>query len=142
MEVWYWGIAAAVLIGAELFTGTFYLLAVGAAAALGAVLAALRLSLEAQLLLASIACVAFVFIAHHWRVALANKSGPPMGLDVGQRVTVETWNADGSARVTYRGTTWDGVLAGPEVNREAPLFIAAMRGSTLVLSNQQPPLAN
>ena len=38
-ELWIWWIAAAVLIGAELVTGTFYLLAVGLAAAIGGLLA-------------------------------------------------------------------------------------------------------
>jgi membrane protein implicated in regulation of membrane protease activity len=36
---WAWWIAAAVLVGAELVTGTFYLLAVGLAAAAGGIAA-------------------------------------------------------------------------------------------------------
>lgn len=142
MEVWCWGIAAAVLIGAELMTGTFYLLAVGAAAALGAVLAALGLELPTQLFIAAVACIVFVFAAHHWRLSRAHKSAPPMELDVGKRVTIATWNDDGTARVTYRGSTWDAVRASPTVPQDASLVICGTRGSVLVLSTAYPHPAN
>ena len=51
---------------------------------------------------------------------------------------VEIWNADGTARVNYRGSTWDAELATPEVPRAATLYIVATRGSRLILSDRRP----
>ena len=61
-----------------------------------------------------------------------------MVLDIGQAVQVKTWNADGSARVAYRGSTWNAELESPAVSRTAPLYICATRGSVLVLSDRRP----
>jgi membrane protein implicated in regulation of membrane protease activity len=134
---WIWWIAAAVLIGAELVTGTFYLLAVGVAVALGGVAAWLGATLEAQFAVAGVLGVALTIAAHRWRLARAS---PPLQapLDVGQAVHVESWNADGTARVAYRGSTWDAELATPDVPRVETLYIVATRGSVLVLSNHRP----
>ena len=49
-DFWIWWILAAVLVGAELLTSTFYLLAVGVAFALGGVAAWLGTELPMQLL--------------------------------------------------------------------------------------------
>ena len=48
-DYWIWWIAAALLVGLELATGTFYLLAVGVAFALGGVAAWLGASLPMQM---------------------------------------------------------------------------------------------
>lgn len=134
---WIWWIAAALLIGAELVTGTFYLLAVGIAVALGGVAAWLGASLAVQFGIAGVLGVALTIAAHRWR--LAHASPPPLpSLDVGQTVHVETWNADGTARVAYRGTTWDAELAAPDVPRAETLYIVAMRGSVLIVADRRP----
>ena len=135
---WIWWIAAAVLIGAELLTGTFYLLAVGIAVALGGMAAWLGASLPLQFTVAGVLGVALTVVAHRWRLARAS---PPQQapLDVGQAVHVESWNADGTARAAYRGSTWDAELAGPDVPRAQTLYIVATRGSVLVLSDRRPP---
>lgn len=134
---WIWWIAAAVLIGAELVTGTFYLLAVGIAFALGGVAAWLGAGSQLQFVVAGVLGVGLTIIAHRWRLSRASPP-PQASLDVGQAVHVETWNADGTARVAYRGSTWDAELAGPNVPRAETLYIVATRGSVLVLSNQRP----
>jgi len=135
---WIWWIAAAVLIGAELLTGTFYLLAVGLAVALGGFAAWLGAALPMQFAVAGVLGVVLTIAAHRWRLARA--SPPPQApLDVGQSVHVETWNADGTARVAYRGSTWDAELATPDVPRAPTLYIVATRGSVLVLSDRRPP---
>jgi len=54
---WIWWILAAVLIGAEMLTGTFYLLAVGIAFTLGGVVAWVGASLPMQLLTAGVLSV-------------------------------------------------------------------------------------
>ena len=51
---WIWWIAAAALIGAELLTGTFYLLAVGSAAAIGGLAAWLGVGSAWQFVIAGV----------------------------------------------------------------------------------------
>ena len=136
-DYWLWWILAAMLIGAEIVTGTFYLLAVGIAFAFGGAAAFAGASAPMQLLTAGILAVVGTMLAHHWR----RRRGEPLpqpGLDVGKRVHVEAWHADGTARVVYRGTHWDGVLATPATPRENTMYIVATRGSTLVLGSEQP----
>ena len=134
-----WWIAAAILIGTELVTGTFYLLAIGIAMALGGVAAALGAVVALQFGIAGILGVALTIVAHRWRLARATPA-PQQSLDVGQAVHVQTWNADGTARVAYRGSTWDAELAAPNVPRNEMLYIVATRGSVLVLSDRRPPV--
>jgi membrane protein implicated in regulation of membrane protease activity len=134
---WIWWIAAALLIGAELLTGTFYLLAVGIAVALGGVAAWLGATVQVQFGVAGVLGVALTIAAHRWRLGRAS---PPLqpSLDVGQAVKVETWNADGTARAAYRGSTWDAELQAPGAPRAATMYIVATRGSVLVLSDRRP----
>ena len=136
-EYWIWWIAAAALIGAELLTGTFYLVAIGIAAALGGVAAWIGATMPVQFAVAGVLGVLLTIAAHRWRIARATPPAPPP-LDVGQAVRVESWNPNGSARVAYRGSTWDAELASPEVPRAETLYIVATRGSVLVLSDRRP----
>jgi membrane protein implicated in regulation of membrane protease activity len=71
---WIWWILAAVLIGAEMLTGTFYLLAVGIAFTLGGVVAWVGASLPMQLLTAGVLSVIGTVIANRWRRA---RGDPP-----------------------------------------------------------------
>jgi len=134
---WAWWIFAAVLVGAELLTGTFYLLAVGVAVALGGVAAFAGASLPVQFVVAGVLGVALTMIAHRLRLSRATPPPQP-SLDVGQSVRVETWNSDGTARVNYRGTNWDAELAAPDVPHAATMYIVATRGSRLILSDRRP----
>jgi membrane protein implicated in regulation of membrane protease activity len=134
---WAWWIFAAVLVGAELLTGTFYLLAVGVAVALGGVAAFAGASLPVQFVVAGVLGVALTMIAHRLRLSRATPPPQP-SLDVGQSVRIETWNSDGTARVNYRGTNWDAELAAPDVPHAATMYIVATRGSRLILSDRRP----
>ena len=136
-DFWVWWILAAVLVGAELLSGTFYLLAVGIAFAIGGIAAWLGADLPLQLLTAGVLAVVGTVLAHRWRQRRVGKTGLP-DLDVGQSVRVEAWHADGTARVVYRGTRWNGVLATPETPRKHTMYIVATRGSTLVLDGDVP----
>ena len=137
---WIWWIAAAVLVGAELVTGTFYLLAIGIAAAIGGVAAWFGAILPVQFVIAGAVGVALTTAAHRWRTRYPSAMPQPQSsLDVGQAVHVQSWNADGTARVAHRGTNWDGELASPETPRAETLYIVGTRGSTLVLSDRPPP---
>ena len=135
---WIWWICAAVLVGAELLSYSFYLLAIGVAMALGGVAAWLGATLPVQFGIAGVLGVALTIAAHRWRLAHATPPSQP-SLDVGQTVRVETWNDNGTARVHYRGSTWDAETESPAVPREATLYIVATRGSLLILSDRRPP---
>jgi membrane protein implicated in regulation of membrane protease activity len=136
-DYWLWWILATILIGAEIVTGTFYLLAVGIAFVFGGVAASAGASGPIQLLTAGILAVIGTVIAHRWR--RRHGASPPLpGLDIGQSVHVRTWHADGTARVEYRGTQWNGVLASQETPRRHTMYIVATRGSTLVLGAERP----
>src|SRR5207253_2142213 len=62
---WIWWIAAALAVGTELLTGTFYLLAIGVAVAAGGIAAWLGWSLEMQFLVAGALGVALTIVAHN-----------------------------------------------------------------------------
>lgn len=135
-EMWVWWIAAAVLVGAELVTGTFYLLAVGVAAGLGGLAAMAGLSVPLQLVVGGVAGVLCVVAAHRWRLKRALPP-PQAPLDVGQTVQVRHWNPDGTARVTHRGSQWTAELAAPDTPRGDTMVIVAMKGSVLVLGERR-----
>ena len=135
-EYWIWWIAAALLVGAELLTGTYYLLAVGLALGIGGMAAWLGATAPVQFAIAAVAGVLLTVAAHQWRMRRALPPPQPP-LDVGQSVHVQGWNADGTARVAYRGTQWTAELATPETPRAETMFIVAMRGSTLVVADRR-----
>ena len=137
MGYWIWWIVAALLIGAELVTGTFYLLAIGVAAGLGGVAALLGANEPTQFAVAGVLGVVLTVLAHRWRLAHAEPPAQPP-LDVGQAVRVERWNPDGTARVAYRGSDWDAELAAPDVSRAETMYIVATRANVLVLSDRKP----
>ena len=136
-DYWIWWILATLLVGAELVTGTFYLLAVGIAFAFGGIAAWLGATMPMQLLTAGVLTVIGTVIANRWR---RKRGDSPMlpGLDIGQSVQVEGWHPDGSARVVYRGTRWKGVLASAATPRRDTMYIVETRGSTLVLGAERP----
>jgi membrane protein implicated in regulation of membrane protease activity len=136
-DFWIWWILAAVLIGAELLTGTFYLLAVGVAFVLGGVAAWLGGPLPVQLLIGGVFAVAGTIAAHQWRRLHAMPT-QQAGLDVGQEVDVVAWHDNGTARVKYRGTQWDAEIASPGAARAQTMYIVATRGSTLVIAPTKP----
>ena len=134
---WLWWVAGAVLIGAELLTGTFYLLVVGLAMGLGGLAAWLGAELPVQWLTAGILGVIGTLVLQRWKRAHAAVAGS-QSLDVGQMVQVQHWGPDGRARVSYRGSSWDAELAAPTTATGSTMYIAAMRGSTLILSDRRP----
>jgi membrane protein implicated in regulation of membrane protease activity len=131
-----WWVLAAVLIGVELLTGTFYLLAVGFAFVVGGLVAWMGGSLEMQLIVGGVLSVVGVMVAHQWRLRHALPV-PQVSLDLGQAVRVQTWRDDGTARVEYRGTQWDAEVAAGEAARAETMYIVGVRGSTLVIAAQR-----
>lgn len=131
-----WWVLAAVLVGVELLTGTFYLLAVGFAFVVGGVVAWMDGSLEMQLIVGGVLSVVGVMVAHQWRLRRASPE-TQASLDLGQSVRVLTWRDDGTARVEYRGTQWDAEKAAGEATRAETMYIVDVRGSTLVIAAQR-----
>jgi len=134
---WVWWVLAAILIAAELLTGTFYLLAIGVAMAFGGAVAYAGAAAPIQLSVAGVLGVLLTIAAHQWRQKRATPPPQPP-LDIGQPVRVRQWRDDGTLRVAYRGADWDAELASPTTSRDRTLFIVSMRGSVLVLSDQRP----
>jgi len=134
-----WWIAAGAAVAAELATGTFYLLMIALGLAAGAVAVLFGAAPAVQLFIAAIVGGGATAIWHWRRVS---RAGPPMptardrdvNLDVGERVHVSAWAADGTARVSYRGSTWEA-----RAQPGAPLaagehVVAAVEGNWLVLA--------
>ena len=132
---WAWWALAAVLVGAELLTGTFYLLAVGVGFAAGGAAAWIGASVPAQFAVGGAVAVAGTFAAHRWRQKRALP--PATSPDVGQSVRVLDWKPDGGARVSYRGTQWNAELADAGGTRQETMYIVGTRGSTLVIADRR-----
>jgi membrane protein implicated in regulation of membrane protease activity len=137
---WMWWIVAAGLIAAELLTGTFYLLVIGIAVACGGIAAWLGWSEPYQWIAASVLGIIGVVSLQRWRRGRGRSPDHPP-LDVGQMVRVQKWGPDRTARVTYRGSTWDAELATPDTQQAETMYIAATRGSVLILSDRRPASA-
>lgn len=134
-----WFVFALILAGAEMLTGTFYLLVYGGAAAVGGLAALAGLGTVPQLVAAALCAVAgTVWLRRH---PISRKAAGSQSLDLGQRVEVEQWKSETVLRVRYRGTGWDAELAGPPAappERPATLYIVGQRGNTLLLSSLPP----
>lgn len=135
---WMWWIAGAALVAAELVTGTFYLLVIGLALACGGIAAWLGAEIPLQWLIAAVLGVAGIVLLHRWKRSVAAAAPPQKSLDVGAQVQVQNWSANGTARVAYRGSTWDAEVAAPGTPHAKTMYIAGTRGSVLLLSDRRP----
>ena len=133
---WIWWIVAGGLVVAELLTGTFFLLALGVAFAIGGLAALLGAAFEIQLVVAGVVAMAGVFLAHRWRRRKRARRRRSPSFDIGQTVRVQAWNPDGTARVAYRGTLWQAEPARPAYARADTMVIVGVRGSTLVIADR------
>ncbi|MDO8313428.1 MAG: NfeD family protein [Sideroxyarcus sp.] len=134
----YWFLVALILLGLEMATGTFYLLMVAIAMAVGGVAALLGTSMAWQLVLCAVTVVAGTIILRRWKSTQV-KEVAGASLDIGQPVKVIKWNDSGTARVTYRGAEWDAELESADTPRDGTLYIASVHGSGLVLTHRKSP---
>jgi membrane protein implicated in regulation of membrane protease activity len=106
-----WWIAAIVLVIAELFTGSLYLLAVALGAAAAGLAAWTGTELWVQAIVCSVVTLTGIALVRRKRASEPQpppyRENPDLILDVGNEVFVEKWEANGSARVSHRGTDWD-----------------------------------
>jgi membrane protein implicated in regulation of membrane protease activity len=109
-----WWVLTGLAVAVELMTGTFYLLmfAVGLAAA--AIAAHLGATVTAQLVIAALigggAVIAWHFLRGKKMVGKNAEFNSDVNMDIGQTVTVDTWAADGTANIKYRGANWTAQL--------------------------------
>jgi membrane protein implicated in regulation of membrane protease activity len=133
-STWWW-LAAGGLVAAELVTGTFYLLMLAVGAAAGAVAAHAGLGGTLQVVAAALVGGGAT-AAWHFKRARSPRSAPPetnrdVNIDIGRSVRVETWNADGSSRVSYRGAMWSVRHAGPGAPAPGEHVIVSVNGNEL-----------
>jgi membrane protein implicated in regulation of membrane protease activity len=129
-----WWILAAVLVGVELTSGTFYLLVYGVAAAIAGLAAWLGAGMVVQLLTAGVIAVLGTLALRHWNRSTSHPESSVQDMDIGQTVSVESW-LDGRGQVKYRGALWDAEAESDGVDSMRPLRIRAIKGNTLVLGN-------
>jgi membrane protein implicated in regulation of membrane protease activity len=133
-----WLVGAGILVIAELFTGTFYLLMVAIGLGAGAIAAQFGLSGPMQTLTAAVVGLAATAILHRSRFGHPARGEATrdrnVNLDIGQRVAVNAWQ-NGHARVMYRGALWD-VELGPGALPEAGDYrIVEVLGNRLIVAN-------
>ncbi|MDR3426358.1 MULTISPECIES: NfeD family protein [Silvimonas] len=131
-----WFIAALVLAGLEMLSGTLYMLAIACGLAVGGISSLLGISVPAQIIIAAAAAVVAVGLLHNWkaRKQIGTPDTVQSQLDLGHRVTIDQWLDDRHARVRYRGTTWDAEIADLGVPQNAPTyFITGQRGNILLI---------
>jgi membrane protein implicated in regulation of membrane protease activity len=137
LAIWWWVAAGAVVV-AELTTGTFYLLMVALGLAAGALAAHMGLDLNAQIITAALTSMLLTALWHFYRrrhsVSVPSHQNRDVNLDIGEKVQVPAWSADGTARIVYRGTHWSARIAAGTVAAPGEHTIAAMEGSTLFLT--------
>ena len=144
MELWLlWLIAGFALVIAELLTGTFYLLVIGAGAFAGSLAAWAGANVIVQAVAGSAVALVGAWLVHRWHKSQhRDDQGRSNLLDRGQPVVLEGWENEsaGIARVKYRGTSWDARMAMPDA-RPVPgstLYIDAMEGNRLVVVSAPP----
>jgi membrane protein implicated in regulation of membrane protease activity len=134
-----WLIAGFALVIAELLTGTFYLLVLGAAAFVGATAAYFAGSHLMQAIAAAAVALVGVLWVHHARQAMIPER--MRGLDVGQPAAFDSWvnRSAGQARVKYRDALWDARVSGDASGEPGEiLYVVSVDGNTLTVSKTRP----
>ncbi len=132
-----WWVLAGLLVTAELVTGTFYLLMISLGMVAAALAAHMGTSLVGQCVVAALVGGGATLAWHVYKIkqpsAAKAEANRDVNQDVGAVVQVDTWNADGSASIKYRGAQW-AVVAAPGVAHTAGSFrVKEVIGSRLVL---------
>lgn len=132
----YWFLLALILLGLEMATGTFYLLMLAVAMAVGGLFAFFGFAFSIQLLTAALVGVAGIFVLFHLK-GTHPENPTSQGLDIGQPVKILTLRTDGTARVFYRGAEWDAELNRASADPDAVFYIKEIRGSVLILTHHK-----
>ena len=143
-STWWW-VACGALVVAEMLTGTFYLLMLALGCASAALAAHAGAGFSAQLVTGAVGGGGATAV-WHVRRARAPRSAPAasnrdVNLDIGQRVNVAAWEADGRCRVNYRGATWAARHAAAGTPAAGEHEIVAVHGNVLDLAPIAPTTA-
>lgn len=133
----FWLILAALMIACEIFTTTFYLLAIALGFLVAAAASSLHFSLAVQMGLCGLFALLAVLGVRQWKIKHPKIDIPTDADDLGQRVEIEKWLDDEHARVKYRGSYWDAVIA-PNTQKDdhGQWFINARHNATLEITNR------
>jgi len=133
----FWLILAALMIACEIFTTTFYLLAIALGFLIAAIAASLNLSIAMQIGLSGLFALLAVFGVRQWKIKHPRVDTPIDADDIGQRVEIESWIDEQHARVKYRGSYWNAVLApNTEQTDQSYWTITARHGAILEITPQ------
>lgn len=109
-----WWLLTGMAVAMELMTGTFYLLMFAAGLAGAAIAAHLGLSVTAQVVIAAVvgggAVIAWHFMRGKKMSGKHAEFNSDVNMDIGQTVYVDVWQADGTASIKYRGSSWTAQL--------------------------------
>lgn len=139
MDDWMiWFGMAGVLVIAEIFSGTFYLLMIALGALAGGAAALVGFVFSLQMAIAAIAGAIATYLLRKSSFAKQRKlpasRDPNVNLDIGQTVYVGQWRGN-SARVMYRGAMWDLELMPGAAAVAGTFIIREIRGSHLIVDN-------
>jgi membrane protein implicated in regulation of membrane protease activity len=105
-----WWLLAGVCVAVELATGTFYLLMLAIGFVAAAITAYFGASLTTEVVVAAAvgggAVAAWHVVRSRRPPGLAANANPDMNMDIGETLSVDHWNPDGTASVSYRGARW------------------------------------
>jgi membrane protein implicated in regulation of membrane protease activity len=132
-----WFLLGLAMLGAEMATGTFYLLVISIAMGAGGIAALINLPLDMQITVCAVVGVIGTIILRRSKITQP-ESAENQNLDIGQPVRIMHIHEDGTLRVAYRGAEWDAELVSANTPLDQPLFIQAMHGSKLILSHIKP----
>jgi membrane protein implicated in regulation of membrane protease activity len=134
----FWWVAAGIAVAAELGTGTFYLLMIALGLAAAAVAAQVGVDVTAQLAVAALvgggATVAWHLTRARQRSDEPAATNRDVNLDIGDRVHVDRWTDERTARVRHRGTEWTARLAPGSEARGGEHIVSAVEGNWLILT--------
>jgi membrane protein implicated in regulation of membrane protease activity len=138
----FWWVAAGLAVAVELATGTFYLLMIALGLAGAAVVAMLGLGTTTQIVSAALIGGGATALWHRRRFnqprSAPARENRDVNLDIGERVSVRAWSAEGTAQVMYRGSTWTARLAPGATPTPGEHLVSAVEGNWLVLTPRAP----
>ncbi len=133
----FWWLLAGTAIVLELVTGTFYLLMLAIGCVAAALAASLGLAMTGQITTAALVGGGGVAIWYALRsrrpLGTTAQANPDLNLDIGETLTVDQWDADGTASVHYRGARWTVVQQGAAPPVAGLHRVVAVVGSRLMV---------
>jgi Membrane protein implicated in regulation of membrane protease activity len=112
MEAWmFWLIAALVVLGLELLSGTFYLMMISFGLAAASIAAFCGLDINMQAIVAAVVWIGSTLILNKTRLGkrgrVHSEKDPNVNIDIGQTIKIDAWTSEKTTRANYRGAMWD-----------------------------------